>query len=117
MKRRTLSIAIVLAGMTGVAMAGGPANLMQPVTVSTATIAECTPPNGNTGHACDGYDQMLRANFSSREIGLLFGNRTAFAGYVAGDRGRLQKRYEALVRQYLASQHQASQATTVASAK
>ncbi|TAN05409.1 MAG: hypothetical protein EPN36_06400 [Rhodanobacteraceae bacterium] len=117
MKLRTISIAILLVGMTGVAVAGNSTHLMQPVTVSAAGISACTPPNGGTGHACDAYDQMLRANFTPRQLGMLFGDQTSYPEYLSGGIERLQKRYDALVQQYLAAQRRAANETSVASAK
>lgn len=117
MKLRTLSIATILVSVAGVAMAGSPGSTMQPVAVSAAGIANCTPPNGSTGHACDAYDRMLRANFSMQEIGLLFGDRSSYPGYLAGNRERLQKRYDAVVQQYLAAHRQVPHGTSVAAAR
>lgn len=117
MKLRTISIATILLGTTGVAVAGNPSSLMQPVTVSGAGIASCTPPNGSTGHACDSFDQMLRANFTPRQLGMLFGYRTSYPEYLTGGIDRLQKRYDALVQQYLAAHRQTANGESVASAK
>lgn len=116
MKLHAISIAIVLAGMTGVSAAANPAGLMQPVVVSGTRSVNCTPPNGNTGHACDAFDGLLRAHFTARELGMLFGNRTSYPGYQSGDLNRLQKRYNALVQQYVAA-HAQTTGTSVASVK
>lgn len=103
MNVRAISIAIVLAGFTGVAAAGH-GNTMQPVTVSGSAIAQCVPPNDNGGAACEGFHRLIRAHFTPREIGMLFGNRTAYPEYLTGGIDRLQRRYEAFVQRYLAGQ-------------
>lgn len=117
MKLRTLSIAIILIGTTGAAVAAQPSALAQPVTVSEAAISTCTIPDANTGHACDSFDQMLRANFTPRQIGMLFGYETSYPEYLTGGIDRLRKRYDALVQQYLAAHRQSGNGTSVASAK
>lgn len=117
MKLRTLSIAIILTGTSAAAAAGQPGSLAQPVTVSRAAISSCTIPDANTGHACDSFDRMLRANFTPRQIGMLFGYQTSYPEYLTGGIERLQQRYDALVQQYLAAHRQTANATSVATAK
>lgn len=104
MNFRAISIAIVLAGLTSTAFAAGQqSRIMQSVTVTGTSVSGCTPPNDSTGHACDAYDQMLRANFSDREIGMLFGNRTSYPENLTGGIDRLQKRYDTLLQQFIAA--------------
>lgn len=103
MKVHAISIAIMLAGVAGMATAGGE-NTLPPVTVSGAAISQCVPPDAMGGAACDAFDRMIRANFTQREIGMLFGARTSYPEYLTGGVDRLQRRYDALVRQYLAGQ-------------
>lgn len=105
MKLSAISIAIAFAGFAGVAFAGqsGGTTLM-PVTVSSSAWSECTPPNDTSGHACDAFNQLVRTNFSTREIGMLFGAATSYPEYRNGGIDRLQRRYQVVMQQYLAAQ-------------
>lgn len=103
MKFHTIAIAIALAGVTGMAAAAS-GNTLSPVAVSGAAIAQCVPPDDAAGSACDRFDEMIRANFTAREIGMLFGNRTSYPEYRTGGIDRLQRRYNALVQAFLAAQ-------------
>ena len=107
------AIAIAFAGFAGTVTAGQPNQTLSPVTVSSEVLARCMPPNDTTGHACDAFDQMIRANFSQREIGMLFGASTAYPEYLTGGIDRLQRRYQAVVQDYVAAQHAASKADVV----
>ena len=103
MNFRAISIAIVLAGLASTAFAAGQqSRIMQSVTVTGTSVSACTPPNDNMGHACDAYNQFVRANFTSREIGMLFGYRTSYPDSLTGGIGRLQKRYDTLLQQFIA---------------
>ena len=115
MKLSAISIAIVLASLAGVASAAGQQNAMQPITVSGVDVSACTPPNGSTGTACDAYDQFLRANFSQREIGMLFGYQTSYPENLTGGIDRLQRRYQTLLQQFVASQQALDAGSDVAS--
>ena len=115
MKLSAITIAIMLAGLAGVASAAGQGKVMPEVNVQAAGISACTPPNDTTGHACDAYDQILRANFSRREIGMLFGASTAYPEYLTGGIDRLHKRYDVLLQQYIAAQPAVHAGTDVAS--
>jgi hypothetical protein len=101
MKFHAISIAIVLAGVAGIAAAG---NTMQAVTVSGSAIAQCAPPDDTAGRACDRFHDLIRKNFTAREIGMLFGNRSSYPEFLTGGIDRLQRRYEALMQAYLAGQ-------------
>lgn len=109
MKLRALTIttAIVLAGIAGVASAQGQSQTLPPITVRGLPIGVCTPPNDQAGHVCDAFDQLVRANFSPREIGMLFGNRTSYPEYRTGGIDRLQRRYQAVMQAYVAAQQAA----------
>lgn len=104
MTLHAIFVAIVLAGVSCAAMAGNPAQTTGSTSVAARqkNIAKCRPPNGNMGRACDNYDQWLRSNFTLREIGMLFGCQSAYPEYVTGGTDRLEKRYNALLRQYIA---------------
>lgn len=110
MKLSAISIAIVLAGIAGTAFAAGQDKTMQSVTVVGAPAAECAPPNDQTGHACDAFNQLIRSNFTPREIGMLFGASTSYPEHVTGGIDRLQRRYQAVVQEYVAAQQAASNA-------
>ena len=114
MKLRAISLAIILAGMAGVAAAAGQNQVLPSVNVQAAGISGCTPPNDTTGHACDDYDQFLRANFSPREIGMLFGYQTPYPESLTGGTDRLHKRYEALLQQYVAAHSEVNSGASVA---
>lgn len=107
MKLRT--IAIALAGFAGVAAAGQPDVVLQTVIVSGATITTCPPPYSTSNHACDALNQLVRANFTRREIGILFGTLASDPWYRRGSFEQLEKRYLTVVQQYVAQQDLARQ--------
>ena len=109
MKLRAISIAIVMAGFAGVVAAGQPGGIFQTTIISGDTITECAPPNHTSGQACDGLNQLVRANFTSREIDILFGTRTFPPEYGTRRHERLMRRYLAVVQQYVAQQNAANQ--------
>jgi hypothetical protein len=113
-KLSAISIAIVIAGIAGTAFAAGQGKTMQPVTVTGAPAAECAPPNVHTGHACEGFNQLVRAHFTPREIGMLFGAGTSYPEYVTAGIDRLQRRCQAVLQEYLAAQQAASHADIAA---
>jgi len=53
----------------------------------------CAPPSDLV--ACTAWHQVIRANFSSREIGILFGTATSYPEY-ATSYGRIKSRYARL---------------------
>lgn len=114
MKLSAISIAIVIAGMAGSAFAAGQDEIMPPVTVVGAPAAECAPPNDHTGHACDAFNQLVRANFTPREIGMLFGNASSYPELLTGGIERLQRRYQAVLQEYMAAQQSAGTAKVAA---
>lgn len=113
MKLSTFAIAIVMAGVVGVASAGQPETLPT-VSVHASPLSQCTVPTDQAGHACDAFDQLVRANFTPREIGMLFGYRTSYPEYRTGGVDRLQRRYQAVVQQYVTMQQAAAKAAPVA---
>lgn len=114
MNFRAISVAIVLAGLAGTAVAAGQGRTMQSVTVTGTPVSACTPPNDSSRHACDAYNQMLRANFSAREIGMLFGYQTAYPESLAGGVDRLQHRYQVVLQEFVAAQQRAEEARVAA---
>lgn len=114
MKLSAISIAVIVAGVVGTASAGQPpTETLAPVRVSAPAATACVPPTDVAGHACDAFDQMLRANFSSREIGMLFGNQTSYPENLTGGIERVQRRYQALLQEYVAQQAAANAAIAV----
>ncbi|HJP97960.1 MAG TPA: hypothetical protein VJ862_05290 [Rhodanobacteraceae bacterium] len=114
MKPSAISICFVLAGVAGVALAAGQAKVMPPITAQALSVAGCTPPNDTTGHACDAFNQLIRANFSAREIGELFGYASNYPESRTGGLERLQRRYQAVVQEYVAAQQMARKGSVAA---
>lgn len=112
MKLSAITIAIVLVGIVGAASAGQGQNMPQ-VNVRAAAISACTPPTD--APACEDFHRWIRANFSEREIGMLFGASTAYPEYLTGGIDRLQKRYDVLLQQYLAVHPSVHVGTDIAS--
>jgi hypothetical protein len=57
--------------------------------------AECTPPND--AQECADFHAAIRKNFSTREIGMLFGAATAYQEYLTSN-DRLRAKYATFVR-------------------
>lgn len=109
-----ISIAVAIAGICGVASAAQQSETLPPITVQGLPVGTCVPPNGHTRHECDAFNQLVRANFSAREIGMLFGNRTSYPESRTGGIDRLQRRYQAVMQAYVAAQQAALKAAPVA---
>ena len=62
---------------------------------NTQSIADCAPPNASK--ACSEFHAAIRKNFSTREIGMLFGAATAYQEYLTSNE-RVRARYAAFVR-------------------
>lgn len=75
-------VALALCTACGVAAAQEDETL-EPVIVEHANvdrlIFECEPPNGAA--ECARFHELIRQNFTPREIGMLFGGSTAYAEY------------------------------------
>jgi hypothetical protein len=84
-----------LLAATSVAAASGPLASVQVQGSSQSITTECTPPNHS--QECADFHAAIRRNFSTREIGMLFGAPTAFAEYRTSDE-RVRARYAAFVR-------------------
>lgn len=84
MKTRIFITAIALAAF-GVAQAADDTKIYPQVNVAHAATKisqggysmDCTPPN--SAEECAQFHKEIRKNFSSREIGMLFGASTAYA--------------------------------------
>jgi len=96
----TIAIAAACALSAGTASA----QELQPVTVRDTRIADCTPPTSYA--ACDAWHAQIRRNFSEREIGMLFGARTAYAEYSTSFPS-VEERYNRLLASF-AAQNNAS---------
>lgn len=101
------AIVMFAAAIATTAAWGQSASRLQPIYAIASPGTECAPPNDHMGHACDAFNGMIRANFTPREIAVLFGPRTTHSEYVAGGVDALQKRYQAVVQQYDLAQQQA----------
>lgn len=104
MKLQIVTIAIAFSGFAGAAAAQNH-QALSPVVVS-GEVAACTPPLD--APACGNFHRFIRANFSSREIGMLFGARTSYPEYLTGGIDRVQRRCDLLAQQYLAAQSPAT---------
>jgi hypothetical protein len=85
------------------------AGQLAPVQVH-GTAVDCTPPNDNA--VCSAWHEQIRRNFSSREIGMLFGARTAYPEYLTSY-GKVEARYNAMQAEF-ATTH-AAELDTIAS--
>lgn len=113
MKPSAFSIAIVIVtvGLAGAATAGEPAQVLQTAIVSGATITECPPPGDARNDACGALNALVRANFSRREIGILFGTGAPVSGNGNVGFDRLHRRYLAVVQRYVTRRNAMVQAT------
>ena len=99
MKRYT-SI-VIGAGLLAATSFANAAGQLAPVSVQgnndmQSIAAECTPPNA--AKTCADFHAAIRKNFSTREIGLLFGAATAYQEYLTSN-DRLHAKYAAFVRE------------------
>lgn len=108
MKMPTISfaIAIAIAGVAGTAVAGNQATL-PPLQVSASEVWSCEPPADAPN--CGNFHRWLLANFSEREIGMLFGTPSSYPEYLSGGLKTLHRRYERKVlHEYLAARNASS---------
>ena len=103
-----LTMSLIVAALSaGVVRAADPQSVSASTAVPSAGVephaaphnlaAGCTPPSDE--RECAPFHAEIRRHFSEREIGVLFGARTAYPGY-AMSYERLVDRYQQLVRQY-----------------
>jgi hypothetical protein len=85
----------------GVSMQGDDLQIAPSMAESTLPRldATCAPPSDLV--ACAAWHQVIRANFSPREIGILFGTATSYPEY-ATSYARVKGRYERLQGEFLA---------------
>lgn len=89
---KTFSLMILGASLLAATGFANAAGQLAPVQVQD-TAVDCTPPTGNA--VCTAWHEEIRRNFTSREIGMLFGARTAYANYNA-NYDRVKARYDSL---------------------
>lgn len=90
-----LSIAAPLLAGCGSAIAAGDTTLETIIVHSGNMSVDCTPPSAIP--SCAELHAKIRANFSPREIQMLFGAKTATPEMLTGDR-HLEARYDAFMR-------------------
>jgi hypothetical protein len=100
MKLRSISIAITLAGMTSIAVAGNPVRVMGPVNVTPqASFAGCTP--AHPSQACADLRAAVLGHFTPFELGVIYGATTPRLVWIdTGEKARLQKRLATFLAQY-----------------
>lgn len=112
MKLHVITVAIVSSYFAAAAVAGEQQRMLPSVEVSARSIQACTPPA--YAPSCEGLHRLIRANFSDREIRMLFGHPSSFPEYLTGGIDRLHKRYDGLVQEYVAAQQAANTTELVA---
>ncbi|MGH8122913.1 MAG: hypothetical protein ACREPT_09100 [Rudaea sp.] len=110
MKSILLTTAICLT-IAAVSASAGETRSLSPVTVRAnphdasasvpaangKEVTECTPPNAAA--ACSAFHSEIRRNFSTREIGMLFGAASAYPEYAASY-SKVSERYQTFLRDY-----------------
>jgi hypothetical protein len=92
----TLTVTAILLAVSGIAQARDvPERTLAPITVQHSNQRDCTPPSADAG--CAPLHVQIRHTFSKREIGMLFGARTAFLEY-PDSYSRVYERYMAFQR-------------------
>lgn len=71
--------AIAATSMLALSAAANAGQELQPVTVRDVNLASCAPPT--SVKVCEAWHAEIRRNFSVRQIGMLFGARTAYPEY------------------------------------
>jgi len=88
---------LIGAGLLAITSLANAAGQLAPVSVqgNTQSIADCAPPNDSK--ECADFHAAIRKNFSTREIGMLFGAPTAYQEYLTSN-DRVHAKYAAFVR-------------------
>ncbi len=84
------------AGLLAATSFANAAGQLAPVNVRSNAIADCTPPSDS--QECADFHAAIRRNFSTREIGMLFGAASAYPEYLTSN-DRLHAKYVAFVRE------------------
>ena len=89
---------LIGAGLLAITSLANAAGQLAPVNVqgNTQAIADCTPPNDS--QECADFHAAIRKNFSTREIGMLFGAATGYQEYLTSN-DRVHAKYAAFVRE------------------
>jgi hypothetical protein len=89
---------LIGAGLLAITSLANAAGQLAPVNVqgNTQAIADCTPPNDSK--ECADFHAAIRKNFSTREIGMLFGAATGYQEYLTSN-DRVHAKYAAFVRE------------------
>ncbi len=91
--------AIAATSLLALSAAASAGQELQPVTVHQVSVGGCTPPTNAA--VCESWHQEIRRNFSEREIGMLFGARTAYPEYRTSFSG-VENRYNHLLNSFAA---------------
>ena len=101
MKCTILSITISTCLILASAIAGAAERQsLATVDVNSSSQSDCTPPNDRA--ACAAWHQEIRRNFSSREIGMLFGAATSYPEYKTSY-SNVKARYDRLQGEFAAN--------------
>jgi hypothetical protein len=96
MKRFTsIVLGAGLLAATSLATANTSGQLAQVTVHQDRSATDCTPPNNNK--ECADFHAAIRRNFSSREIGMLFGAATGYQEYITSY-DRVRTKYAAFAR-------------------
>ena len=99
MKRTTFAIITAIAFATSSFANAGERQSLDAVKVNSSG-QDCTPPNDSA--VCSAWHEEIRRNFSSREIGMLFGAATAYPEYKTSY-SKVKARYERLQGEFAAT--------------
>ena len=118
MKLSAIEMAIVLAGLSGVAVAAAPTQtseikVLPRVTVSMAA-ADCARPRNASDHTCDVLNALVRADFTPRERRMVTTWREDHPDYLFDEIYQLHDRYETALQGYANSRKVTDAHTVVA---
>ena len=94
MKRTMLAVLLCVAAGSVWAQEQSLAPVIVERANGTRLIVDCAPPNASA--ECAYFHDLIRQNFSPREIGMLFGAATAYQEYPTGY-DRVRERYAAFL--------------------
>lgn len=102
MKLSAISIAIVIAGIAGVASAAGQVKALPQVKVSgTPVVAGCSPALHPNSPACHALRTAILAHYPAWQLGVIYGATTPNQVFVdSGARKRLVSNYEQFLQRY-----------------
>ncbi|MBS0380949.1 MAG: hypothetical protein JSR56_00835 [Proteobacteria bacterium] len=102
MKFSAISIAIVLAGIAGVASAAGQVKVFPQIKVSGApVVAGCSPSVHPNSQACRALREAILAHYSAWQLSVIYGTTTPHLAYInTGARDRLVSDYGHFLQQY-----------------